>query len=106
MIRKNDRVIVLSGRDKGKKGRIARILAKKSQVVIKGINLVKKHIKAQGKDQPGGIIELEKPLPIHRVALFCSSCQQGVRVGWQIDKAGDKHRVCRRCGKLLEKKGK
>ncbi|MBL7078230.1 50S ribosomal protein L24 [Candidatus Shapirobacteria bacterium] len=104
-VKKGDQVVVLIGKDKGKKGKVTQILSKKDQVVVGGINIVKKHIKAKGRDQPGGIIDLEKPLNVSRVAVFCSKCQKPTRVGWSIDKSGAKHRICRRCKSLLEKKG-
>ncbi len=105
-IKKGDRVVILIGKDKGKKGKVTQVFNKKDQVLVGGINIVKKHIKAKGKDQPGGIIDLEKPLGVSRVAIFCNKCQKPTRVGWLIDKTGVKYRICRRCKGLLEKKGK
>ncbi len=105
-VKKGDQVVVLLGKDKGKKGKVVRVFSKKGQVLVEGVNIVKKHVKAQGKDKPGGIIDLGKPLNVSRVAVFCSSCQKPTRVGWLIDKAGGKQRICRRCKGLLGKKGK
>jgi len=98
--------VVLLGKDKGKKGKVTRVFSKKGQVLVAGVNVVKKHVKSKGKDQPGGIIDLEKPLGVSRVAVFCPSCQKPTRVGWLVDKTGSKQRICRKCQGLIGKKGK
>jgi len=99
-IKKGDTVKILLGKDRGKTGKVERVLAKNNQVVVTGANVYKKHIKRQSKDQPGGIVELNRPLAVSKVALICSKCKQATRVGWQITEEG-KQRVCKKCGKTI-----
>jgi len=105
-IKKGDIVTMLTGKDKGRQGKVIRVLTKKKKVLVEGINKVKKHVKARGKDQPGGIIELEKPVWLAKVALVCPHCKKPTRVGFQLNKAGDKLRICRKCQGLIDKGGK
>ena len=100
---KSDKVKILIGKDKGRVGEVVRTFPKKNQIVVKGINLFKKHIKAT-KDQKGGIVEKERPLLVSKVALVCPSCQKTTRVGYQVDKSGQKYRVCKKCQSLLNSK--
>ena len=102
-ILKGDKVKILIGKDKGREGEVVLTLPKKSQVVVKGINIFKKHVKSQ-KNQAGGIIEKERPLAVSKLALLCPSCHHPARVGYQIDKSGDKFRMCRQCRALIDKK--
>lgn len=105
-IRKGDRVIVLLGKDKKKDGKVLAVFPKKGKILVEGINKVKKHVKAQGQKQPGGIIEMEKPIWVSKVAVICPHCNKPTRVGFQISKTGEKHRICRKCQGLIGKGGK
>lgn len=97
-IKKNDEVIVLLGREKGKKGKVDRVFAKKGQLIIAGINVYKKH----KKDQSGsGIIDIVKPLKIGQVALVCPKCGKPTRVKAQVLNNGDKSRICKKCGEVV-----
>ena len=98
-IRKDDTVQVIAGKDKGKRGTVVRIIAKKDAVIVSGINIVKKAMRRRSQQDQGGIAEVEAPLNISNVALICKKC--GVtRAGYKID--GDKKtRVCRKCGEAL-----
>lgn len=100
-LRKGDQVEVLIGRDKGKKGKIERILLKKKELIIPGVNLFKKHTKPQGEGKPGGRVEIIKPLSVSAVALICPKCGRKARIGFQIDKEGRKLRICRKCEALI-----
>lgn len=93
---KGDTVQVLSGKDKGRKGEVFKCLPSKKLVFVKGINIFKKHIKST-KQQKGGIIEKERALLVSKVALICPHCQKTTRIAYQIDKAGDKSRFCKKC---------
>lgn len=104
-IKKGDEVVVLQGKDKGRRGKIKQVFPSQGMVVVEGINKVKKHVKPQGKDQPGGIVEIEKPLAVSKVALFCPHCQRPVRVGFELDKQGRKQRICKKCRGLISEKG-
>lgn len=102
-IKKGDKVKVISGKDRGRSGLAVKILRKKGQIIVEGINLVKKHVKPSGKDQKGGIVEIEKPLWLNKVALICPECGGPTRIGRQIDKGGKKYRLCRKCKSLIDK---
>ena len=97
-IKKNDEIIVLAGREKGKKGKVEKVLGKKGTVVVAGVNVYKKH----RKDSSGsGIIEVVKPLPVGSVALVCPKCQKITRLGVQILANGSKSRICKKCGEVV-----
>ena len=98
-IRKDDTVQVIAGKDKGKRGSIVRVNAKKDAVIVSGVNIVKKTMKRRSQQEQGGIAEVEAPLNISNVAIVCKKCGP-TRVGYKID--GDKKiRVCRKCGETL-----
>ena len=98
-IRKDDTVQVIAGKDKGKRGQVVRIIAKKDAVIVSGINIVKKAMKKRSQQDQGGIAEIEAPLNISNVAVVCKKCGP-TKVGFKID--GDKKvRVCRKCGEIL-----
>ena len=103
VVPKGDKVKVLLGKDKGREGEVVRSFPKNNEIVVKGLNLFKKHIKAT-QNQPGSIIEKERPLAVSKVALICPECKKVTRVGYQIDKSGDKYRVCKKCQALLTNK--
>ena len=99
-VKKNDIVMVISGHEKGKSGKIIRVLKKAGTVVIEKINRVKKHSKPTQKNPGGGISEIEKPLDVSKVMLFCSKCNKGVKVKHKMVK--DKWiRVCKKCGQNI-----
>jgi len=98
-IRSGDKVVVLQGRDRGRQGKVKKILLSKRMVIVEGMNVVKKHVKARGS-QPGGILEVEKPLFASKVMVICPHCQAPTRVSFRLQ--GDKKiRVCRHCGEAL-----
>ena len=99
-LRKGDEVIVLSGKDKGKKGKIVRIIPDNRKVVVADINKYKKHQKP-GNNEPGGIIEKDMPLHISNVAYFDSNLNKGVRVGYSLNKDGKKIRINKKSGKEI-----
>ena len=99
-ILKGDTVKILIGKDKGREGLIVKAMPKKDKVVIQGLNLYKKHIKpSQGK--PGSIIEKERAMTVSKVAVICPNCKKAIRVAYQIDKSGEKSRICRKCKSIL-----
>ena len=96
-IKKDDKVIVLSGKDKGKTGKVISADPKSLKVIVEGVNVATKHQKAQKKGQDGGIIKVETPIYACKVQLVCNACGKGVRAGYKfVD--GKKVRVCRKCG--------
>ena len=96
-IKKNDTVIVLSGKDKGVKGKVLVALPTENKVIVEGVNVATCHTKPRRQGEPGGIVKKETPIRTCKVALFCEKCGKGVRVGHPMN--GDKKvRVCKKCG--------
>lgn len=101
-IKKNDTVVVISGRERGKRGKVARVVPETNRAVVEGINLVKRHAKPRGMGQPGGIIEQEAALHLSNMMIVCTKCDRAVRVGFTRLEDGSKVRVCRKCGEVIE----
>lgn len=99
-IKAGDKVVILQGKDRGRNGQVKKTLPSKGAVIVEGINIAKKHVKAQG-NQPGGILEIEKPLLASKVMVICPHCHKPTRVAFRIE-GKNKLRVCRRCGELLD----
>jgi large subunit ribosomal protein L24 len=100
-IRKNDTVMVVAGRERGKTGKVLRVLPEVGRIVVERLNIVKRHTKPRGAASSGGIVEKEAPLNISNVMFFCDRCNAPVRVGVKMAADGSKSRVCRRCGDTL-----
>ena len=96
-IKRDDQVIVLSGKDKGKSGKVIAADPKADKVIVEGVNVATKHQKAQKKGQDGGILKIETPIYVSKVQLVCPTCGKGTRVGHKIVD-GKKVRVCKKCG--------
>jgi len=101
-IRKNDSVIVIIGKDSGKKGKVRRVIPKKGRVLIEGINMIKRHARASGAARQAGIIEMEAPINISNVMLVCNKCSKPVRIGYSMQSDGRRARICRSCGELID----
>lgn len=101
-IRINDRVKILTGKDRGKEGTVKKVIKDDALIVVEGVNVVKKHVKPGAVSKEGGIISMEKPISVANVMAICSKCKRPVRVGFSISD-GKKKRVCRRCGEALDK---
>ena len=101
-IRKDDTVLVISGKDKDKKGKVRFAYPEKQQVIVEGVNFVKKHSKAKGAAKQAGIIDLEAPLKTSKVMLICNKCDKPVRVGYKTLEDGRKVRFCRVCREVIE----
>jgi len=97
-LRKGDEVQVLAGKDVGKTGTITRVLGESDRVIVDGMNMVKKHQKPTRATMQGGIIDKEMPIHVSNVALVCKGCKKPTRIGYRFDDAGNKIRVCRKCG--------
>ena len=102
-LKKNDLVMVVSGRERGKSGRVLRVLPQKNRVLIEKINFVKRHTRPSGQTKQGGIVEKEAPVHISNVMVVCEKCNLPVRVGKKILDDGKKVRMCRKCGEILDK---
>lgn len=101
-IRKNDLVAIISGREKGKTGKVQKVLIQEGKVILEKLNSVKKHLKPSKKNPQGGIVEIEQPISSSNVLLFCSKCNKGVRTGYKVVK-DKKVRTCKKCGQYLDK---
>lgn len=102
-IKKKDKVVILSGKDKGKRGEVLKVIRNKQKVekvIVSGVNLVSKHKKPTRND-PGGIVKKESPLHISKVMIVCPSCDKPTRMKVSISESGDKYRVCKKCGQTI-----
>jgi large subunit ribosomal protein L24 len=101
-IRKDDKVIVLAGKERGKIGTILKIDPEKERVIIEKINMVKKHAKPSAQTAQGGIIEKEAPLTISNVMIVCNKCTEPTRIGRRLLEDGSKIRFCKKCGEPMD----
>ena len=105
-LKKNDPVIVVRGsrKDRGKTGKVIRILAEKNRVVVKKVHLAKEYVRANPqKNIYGGIVAREGSIPMASVMYYCKECEQGVRIGYKAaDLKADKQRVCKKCGIVID----
>lgn len=103
-IRKNDLVIVKNGRDRGKTGKVLKVLSERRRAVVEKVNFVKEFIRPdKSRSIQGGIMEREAPINISNLMLYCSDCGRGVRVRKKVLDDGTKIRVCHKCGTSLER---
>ncbi|GAB6038957.1 50S ribosomal protein L24 [Fundidesulfovibrio butyratiphilus] len=101
-IRKDDKVMVIAGKDKGKIGKILKILPKSDRVLVEKVNMVKRHTKGNPySGQAGGIVEKEAPLAVSNVALVCDACAKPTRVGYRFTEDGKKVRFCKKCNQVI-----
>ncbi len=101
MIRKNDTVQVITGKYKGKTGKVISVLVDRGRAIVEKLNMVKRHQKPNQKLPQGGVIEKEASFDLSNLLGFCSKCSKGVRVGVKVAKDGKKTRVCKKCGETL-----
>jgi len=101
-IRKNDSVVLITGKDRGKKGKVRRAFPKENKVVVEGLNMIKHHSRLRGRARQAGIIEMEAPIPVSKVMLLCNKCGKPTRVGFDSLADGKKVRICRSCKELLD----
>lgn len=102
-VKKGDTVLVLSGKDKGKQGKIVEALPKKSKVVVEGVNKVKRHTKPNQKAPQGGILVKEAPMHVAKVMLVCPACSKATRIA-KKEVEGKMLRACKKCGEIIDRK--
>jgi large subunit ribosomal protein L24 len=103
-VRKNDNVIVIAGRDRGKRGRVLRVLPRKSRIVVEGVNFIKRHTKANPqRNVKGGIVEREAPVSASNVQIVCPECGAPTRIGSRRLDDGKRVRFCRKCNGVVDK---
>jgi large subunit ribosomal protein L24 len=100
-VRKKDKVMVISGKDKGKIGEVLSVIPKKGKVVVKDVNIVSKHQKPNKANMQGGIIKKEAPIYSSKVMLYCDKCKSVTRISHKILEDGSKVRVCKKCGETF-----
>lgn len=101
-IRKNDSVMIIAGKERGKTGKVLRVLPDEDRVIVERVNLVKRHSKPKGPQQPGGIIEKEAAIHASNIMIMCDKCNAPVRIGRKFLADGKKIRICRRCSEALD----
>ncbi len=101
-IRKNDNVLVISGKDRGKKGKVRFVYPKHERVLVEGVNMIKKHARAIANVRQAGIIEREAPIAVSSVMLMCGKCNKPTRVGIRVLADGKRARICRACGEVVD----
>ena len=101
IIKKNDKVIILSGKEKGKIGNVLKVDSEKERVIVEKINVVKRHSKPSATNAQGGIVEKEAPIHISNLMIICSKCAEPTRIGKRILDDGSKVRVCKKCGEVI-----
>ena len=101
-VKKDDMVVVISGKDKGKKGKVIQVFPKESKILVENINMVTKHQKPTQQMQQGGIVRQEGKLDASKVMLFCSKCDKGVRTGDKFLTDGKKVRYCKKCEETFD----
>jgi large subunit ribosomal protein L24 len=101
-IRKDDKVTILTGKEKGKIGSVLRVDADKNRVIVEKVNVVKRHTRAGGKSAQGGIVEKEAPIHISNLMLVCNKCTEPTRIGKRVLEDKSKVRICKKCGELLD----
>jgi large subunit ribosomal protein L24 len=101
-IRVNDEVVVLSGDDRGKRGKVHRSIPREGRLLVEGVNVEKRHMKARANIRQAGIIEREAPVSVSKVMLICSKCHQPTRVGFRVLEDKSKVRVCKKCGEVID----
>ncbi len=97
-LKKNDNVMVIAGKEKGKTGKIIRIDSQKNRVYIEKTNMIKRHIKPRSAQEPGGIVDKEGPINASNVQLYCQKCKKPVRFSVSANDKGKKIRICKKCG--------
>jgi len=101
-IRKNDTVLVITGKDKGKKGKVRFAYPKDERIVIEGVNFIKRHVRATGTVRQAGIVEREAPIHMSNVMLLCNKCNRPTRIGFRFLEDGRKVRTCHSCHEVID----
>ncbi|MBI4334456.1 MAG: 50S ribosomal protein L24 [Chloroflexi bacterium] len=101
-IHKNDTVLVVAGKDRGKKGKVRQVVVKKDRLIVEGANMIKKHMKATRGMRQAGIVEREAPIQASNVMLLCPKCNHPARIGYRFLEDGKRVRFCRACQEVVE----
>lgn len=102
-VKKDDMVMVIAGKEKGKSGKVVRVLSDSGKVVVEGINMIKRHTRPNRVNSEGGIVEKEAPLNGSNVLLLCNACNEPARTGKRVLEDGSKVRFCKKCNEIVDK---
>lgn len=105
-IKKGDNVLVISGDDRGKMGKVLKVLKEKNRAIVEGVNFIKRHTRPSTKNPKGGILEKEGSIALSNIMLYCSKCSSATKVSYKVLKGEsgerlDKVRICRKCGEVI-----
>jgi large subunit ribosomal protein L24 len=100
-IKKNDTVQIITGKDKGKKGKVLQVFPDLNKVVVEGMNMMAKNVRPKKMGEKGQVVRYNAPVNASNVLIFCSSCGKGVKVGYKTDASGKKVRICRKCKQVV-----
>jgi len=100
-IKKNDKVMILKGKDRSKSGKVIKSLPKINKIIVEGLNVCKKHKRPKKEGEVGQIVEIPKPINVSNVAIVCSHCNKPTRIGYIIEK-NKKFRICKKCQEIIE----
>ena len=101
-IKKNDKVMVIAGKEKGKTGKVLKILPKKDRAVVEKVNFIKRHMRPGAHSRQGGIVEKENPINISNLIVVCGKCTDPTRVGRRVLEDGSRVRYCKKCDEIIE----
>jgi large subunit ribosomal protein L24 len=101
-VKKNDEVQVMAGKDRGRRGAVRQVLTDDGRAIVTGINMIRKHRRSGGPQQPGGIIDMEAPISLSNLAVICRSCGSATRVGFRVLEDGRKVRICKKCSEAMD----
>ena len=100
-VKVNDTVVIISGKEKGKKGKVLKVFPRKNRVIVEKVNFIKRHSRPTQKQRQGGIIEKEGSIDLSKVMIYCKKCDQPVKLGNMVLQDGTKQRFCRRCQETI-----
>jgi large subunit ribosomal protein L24 len=101
-IKKNDKVMVIAGKEKGKTGKVLKILPKRDRAVVEKVNFIKRHMRPGAHSRQGGIVEKENPINISNLIVVCGKCTDPTRVGRRVLEDGSRVRYCKKCDEIIE----
>ena len=100
-VKKDDLVMIIAGKDKGKSGKVLRVMPDKGRVLVESLNLIKRHTRPSRTNNEGGIIEKEAPIALSNVQLLCQGCNKPARTGIRVLEDGSKSRFCKKCNEIV-----
>jgi large subunit ribosomal protein L24 len=101
-VKKGETVVILSGKDKGKKGKVLNVYPDEQKILVEGVNMVTKHVKPRNQYQQGGLVHQESPIYAAKAMVMCDKCGKPTRIAKEINDDGTKFRVCKKCGEQLK----